>query len=119
MSSDRRKSGIPVFAESQRAEILEMLRAAGPAGVSKSELIFAKHWTQCAARIWELEHLGYKISHIQRPCDRFVRYVLESEPLQPTPSTNPDWYEHVHGPRPKPGHEGSNLPLFDTAVTSE
>jgi hypothetical protein len=110
----KQKGGPPPFAEPQRAEILEMLKVAGPAGVSKAELIFTKHWTQCAGRIFELEEMGYKIAHIQRPGDRFVRFILESEPLELKPHSNSDWYERTTGKPRMTGDRGnvSDLPLF-------
>jgi hypothetical protein len=104
--------GLPPFAESQRTEILEMLRAAGPAGVSKETLLFEKRWSQAAARIFELERQGFQIAHIQRDGEIYVRYVLESEPLQLKPLDNLDWYERTTG-KPRTSPEGvRDLPLF-------
>jgi hypothetical protein len=110
----KRQRGAPVFAESQRSEILEMLRAAGPIGGEKSELVFSKHWTQCAARIHELEQMGYKIALVQCPGDRLIRFVLESEPLALESVTVSDWYERVTG-KPRPPDDStivSELPPF-------
>jgi hypothetical protein len=114
LKARQQKIGPPAFAESQRAEILEMLKAAGPAGVSKAELIFTKHWTQCAARIFELERMGYKIAHVQRSGDRLVRFILESEPLELKPPNSSDSYERTTGKARTTGDPGSvpDLPLF-------
>jgi hypothetical protein len=89
--------GRPAFADSQRQKILELLRAAGPRGVSREELIFGYRWTQCGTRVFELEGMGYKIRHESRPRERLVFYVLESEPLkqQPIP-TGADCYGQEH-----------------------
>jgi hypothetical protein len=114
MNSNRRNV-TPPFAESQRAEILDMLRAAGPNGVSKAELIFTKRMSQCGARIFELEKIGYKIAHTQREGERYVRFVLESEPLTLHPLEEPDWYTRQTG-KPRAADAASELPLFDAAV---
>lgn len=108
-----RRRGSPSFAESQRSEILEMLRAAGPAGVSKAELIFTKHMSQCGARVFELEGMGYKIAHVQRDGEKYVWFVLESEPLDLKALDNSDWYTRATGkPRPASTESVSDLPLF-------
>jgi hypothetical protein len=75
--------GRPAFAESQRAEILRLLREAGPGGVARDFLIYTKHFTQCGARIFELQKMGYVICSKKRAGQRYVTYVLESEPLSP------------------------------------
>lgn len=94
--------GAPSFAATQRDKILELLRQAGPRGVSREDLIFRYRWTQAGARIFELEQMGFVIRHDSRPGQRFITYVLESEPLElkPLPS-GVDWYEQQTGkPRP-------------------
>jgi hypothetical protein len=108
-----RKHGIPPFTESQRAGILEMLRAAGPAGVSKETFLFEKRWSQAAARVWELEQQGFQIAHLQRDGETYVRYVLESEPLELRPTDGSDWYERITG-KPRTGNPDNvpDLPLF-------
>lgn len=59
--------------------------------------------------------MGYVIRHDSRPGERFVTYVLVSEPLEikPLPSGS-DWYEKKFGPRPsaKPQESAADLPLF-------
>jgi hypothetical protein len=91
-----------------------MLRAAGPAGVSKETFLFEKRWSQAAARIFELEQQGFQIAHVQRGGETYVRYVLESEPLELKSLDNSDWYERTTGkPRTKSNPENvSDLPLF-------
>jgi hypothetical protein len=81
VSADRVPRGRPAFAASQRGKILALLRAAGPHGVSREELIFRYRWTQCGSRVFELEAMGCKIRHESRRGQRLVFYVLESEPL--------------------------------------
>ena len=125
--------GVPAFAGGQREAILEMLRVAGPQGVSKEILLFEKHWSQAAARIFELEQQGYEIKHVQREGERYVRYVLESEPEHPKTlpvyqqkgldkrqgsfSNSPDWYERqTNQPRPASSPSVEDLPLFDLGV---
>lgn len=110
--------GRPGFAATQREEILGMLRAAGPSGISRAVLIFEKHFTQCGARIHELQQMGYVIRSEQREGERYVVYVLVSEPLElkPLPEFLPerssgDWYERQGKRRP------TGLPLFDLGST--
>jgi hypothetical protein len=110
MSSNIRNT-YPPFAESQRAEILDMLRAADPNAVSKAEPIFEKRRSQCGARVFELEKLGSQITHVQREGERYVRFVLESEPLGLQPSPEPDWYTRQTG-KPRSIDTASELPLF-------
>jgi len=114
MNTAKPKAALPPFAESQRAGILEMLRAAGTAGVSKETLLFEKRWSQAAARVWELEQQGFQIAHLQRDSETYVRYVLESEPLELKSPDNSDWYERTTGKPRAAGNPGqvSDLPLF-------
>jgi hypothetical protein len=84
-SASRCKSsqrGRPAFAASQREKILELLRAAGPRGVSREELIFRYRWTQCGTRVFELRGMGYVIRSEDRGGRYPTWYVLKSEPLQ-------------------------------------
>lgn len=119
MSGPRR--GAPGFAGDQRAEILRLLREAGPLGVSKESLIFEKHMTQCGARVWELERQGYGIRHEARDGDRYVTFILVSEPAdpKPLPTFKPkpaDWYERATGqsrPSTQPPDFG---PLFSSST---
>ena len=108
---------IPRFAESQRAEILKMLREAGSAGVSKETLLYERHYSQAAARIFELERQNFQIAHVQREGETYVRYVLQSEPLELKPPDGSDWYERTTGkPRATATPENvSDLPLFSGA----
>ena len=107
--------GVPGFASTQREKILALLRQAGPGGVSRESLIFEYRWTQCGARIDELQDMGYTIRHDSRHGERFVRYVLESEPLElkPLPSVS-DWYAEKFGARPTTTTPEltADLPLF-------
>jgi len=128
--NQQRGRGVPAFASGQREAILQMLRAAGLQGVSKETLLFEKHWSQAAARIWELEQQGFRIQHVQRDGQRYVTYVLDGEPEQPKPlptyqpkradkrqghfSASPDWYERRTGrPRPSSSPRVEDSPLFE------
>jgi hypothetical protein len=74
--------GRPAFAQTQRQEILELLRTAGPVGVSRAEFIFERHITQCGARVDELKREGYQIVSELRDSEKYVRYILLGEPLE-------------------------------------
>jgi hypothetical protein len=91
--TSRKKQGpsraCPVFGESQRNEILSMLRRAGPAGVSRAFLIFEKHFTQCGSRIFELQRMGCAIRSEDRGGRYPTWYLLESEPLELRPRQDP------------------------------
>jgi Helix-turn-helix domain len=100
-----------LFAETQRDEILRLLREAGTAGVSRAELIFKRRMTQCGVRIDELKHAGFAIRSEERENELYVRYVLDGEPPEPKPLPgDTDWYRHFVG-KPWP-RETDNLPLF-------
>lgn len=107
-------NGAPDFAGDQRAEILRLLREAGSSGVSKEFLIFSKHFTQCGARIFELERQGFNIRHESRPGERYVTFVLISEPNPPKllPSCRPqsegDWYAQETG-KPRPSAQAQDF----------
>lgn len=90
----KRADHAPPFSSRQRSAILELLRAAGPEGVSKAFLIFDKHYTQASARIFELEEKGYVIRHETRPGEKYVRFVLISEPatVPPSPEKSPSLF---------------------------
>jgi hypothetical protein len=112
--------GRPVFADSQRTEILELLREAGSVGVNRDFLIFTKHYTQCGARIHELQKMGYGIRSEMREGRRFVTYILVSEPAQPKPLPNfqkaqrelsRDWFVQTTG-RERPQPTSDYGPLF-------
>jgi hypothetical protein len=117
MSGPGPRRGRPDFAGDQRTEILRLLREAGPRGVSKEFLIFDMHMTQCGARVFELERMGYQIRHESRDGERYVTFVLVSEPAQPKPlptfkPKSGDWYEKTTG-KPRPATEPPDLgPLF-------
>lgn len=106
--------GRPAFAESQRARIFKLLREAGPAGISRAELIFQHHFTQCGARIFELQKMGFAVRSEVREGKRFVHYVLGSEPKQvkPFPSCKPKDRQDSCEQR------ATGLPLFDSAARS-
>lgn len=118
MSDKGSQHGAPEFAGDQRAEILRLLREAGPRGVSKAVLIFEKHFSQAASRVWELERQGYQIRHEARDGERYVTFVLVSEPAEPKslPTFKPksaDWYEKSTGkPRPSSTQSQDFGPLF-------
>lgn len=76
------------FAESQRYEILQLLREAGPVGVGRDFLIFTRHYTQCASRVNELKRQGYQIESELRSGDRYVTSVPRGEPEEPKPLRN-------------------------------
>ncbi len=117
MSTRVKRTGAPSFAPTQRDEVLRLLREAGPAGVRKAELIFDRHYTQCAARIFELQKAGYKICSEQRDGERYVTYVLESEPFhfEHPSSDSPDWYECQNGGKSPRGdsYESKRVPIGD------
>lgn len=111
--------GRPAFAETQRQEILRLLRGAGPAGVSRAELIFERHITQCGARVDELKRQGYVIASELREGERYVRYVLKGEPLQVRPlpdgsQKTGDWFAASTG-RERPKQTTAYGPLFAQA----
>lgn len=87
-----------------------MLRDAGPDGVSRSELIFGKHFTQCGTRVDELKRLGYVVESVQREGERYVRYVLKAEPETPHRPRTYKQHEFFEGRRK------TGLPLFDLDV---
>ena len=107
--------GRPAFADDQRSKMLDLLRVAGPQGVRRNALIFERRYTQFGTQIFELEQQGYVIRHESRSGERYVTYVLESEPLElkPLPAVA-DWYEREPGPRPseKTKLQTPGLPLF-------
>jgi len=116
MSANKIPRGRPSFASTQREEVLQMLRAAGRGGVSRYTLIYEKHISQCGARVDELKRVGYAIHSELRDGERYVRYVLDSEPLELNPlRAGGDSYEQKYGPRPsgKPQEQPyDDLPLF-------
>ena len=74
----------------QREYIADLLRQRG--SIPKLELITGtcgRLISQAAARIFELEKLGWKIEHRRTEGSRFVTYVLISEPSISEPSTEP------------------------------
>lgn len=104
----------PAFAETQRQEILRLLREAGPAGVSRAELIFERHITQCGARVDELKRQGYVIESELRDGEKYVHYVLKGEPLelQPLPEREQgDWFVKSTGHQ-RPKQTPTRGPLF-------
>jgi hypothetical protein len=132
----------PQSKDHQRDHILRLLREARDhgQGVNKALLLFQHRYTQCAARIFELEKQGYVIEHRSIPGERFVTFFLLSEPerekslpaylpkgpdhLQGSLANSPDWYEREHGQRPsshpwkKPFSKKrmAEMPLFDLAA---
>jgi hypothetical protein len=110
--------------------ILALLRQAGTAGVSRSDLIFQHRFAQCGTRIFELEQMGHQIHHELKTGQRYVTYYLESEatkekslptfqpkradPRHRTFANSPDWYEREAGkPRPAPRPIAEDLPQFN------
>jgi hypothetical protein len=103
--------GRPAFAEGQRGFVLRKLREAGERGVSRSEFIFTDHVTQCGARVGELKRQGFRIDSELRDGDRYVTYVLRSEPTEPKPlpsfrkkqrPLSGDWFKDATG-QDRPG----------------
>ena len=88
MSVSHTPRGRPVFADTQREKILELLREAGPQGVRREDLLYVYRWSQAGARIHELERMGYVIEHFLVPGERFVTYRLVSEPATEKPLPN-------------------------------
>jgi hypothetical protein len=107
------RRGRPEFADSQRDKILNLLRCAGGAGVSREDLIFNHRWTQAGTRIHELEKMGFAIKHISLSGQRFVRYVLVSEPEKITPLATFD-----RSVSDCCEQRATGLPLFDLVVKS-
>jgi hypothetical protein len=98
------RAGPPPHAPPQRDKILRLLREAKlrGQGVSRADLIFQHRYTQCAARIFELEKHGCVIEHRSILGERFVTYFLVSEPAKPAAEKD----------RP----QLTGLPLFDLTV---
>jgi hypothetical protein len=109
--------GRPAFADTQRQEVLEMLRTAGPEGVSRATFIFEKHITQCGARVDELKRQGHVLESEWREGEIYVRYFLKSEPRKLMPvAEGVDWYTHETG-KPRPAEQPTDLgPLFQTVT---
>ena len=108
---------LPAFASNQRDRILALLREAGPRGVSKEDLIFRHRFTQAAARVFELERMGFVIHHASRPGERLVVFVLVSEPLELKPPSA-GYEQKTGGPRAAVVQKDSttdDLPLFTEA----
>lgn len=107
---------VPAFADSQRDEILRLLREAKlrGEGVRRSDLIFAYRFTQCGARIHELERMGYRIENRQEQGQRYVTYFLLAEPerlnllptYQPKVFRESPYMQHVRAERKRA------MPLF-------
>jgi len=103
--------GRPEWASSEEEWILDLLRKAGSEGVSREYLIFTCRSTQCGRAIHQLEKRGHVIEHIKPAGEKYVRYVLRSEPLRENPISN-DWYFEKFGkPRPSPPQPDAG-PLF-------
>lgn len=121
MSDKPSQRGTPEFAGVQRAEILRLLREAGPQGVSKEFLIFDKRMTQCGARVFELERQGYGIRHEARDGDHYVTFILVSEPAEPKPLPTfkpkaTDWYERTTGQSRPTAQQPDLGPLFSSST---
>jgi hypothetical protein len=113
--------GRPAFAETQRDEILRLLREAGPVGVSRATLIFEHHFSQCGARVDELKSQGYVIESELREGAKYVRYILKGEPLDagPLPDRSQktgDWFVESTG-RERPKQMPDYGPLFARVAT--
>lgn len=105
--------GVPAFAGGQREETLRILRDAGPRGVSKEFFLYEKHWSQVAARIFELEAAGHCIKHVLLDGERYVRYILvEPEHERPLPNS-PASAPVPSKPAPSWSRPASNLSLFN------
>jgi hypothetical protein len=132
IKSSRR--GAPSHASEQRNDVLRLLREARVRGqgLRKEDAIFQYRITQVAARVHELERMGYVIRHELEPGARFVTYFLVSEPEQEKPfptyqpkgpdkrqqdfSASPDWFERQKNqPRPSSSPNAGDLPLFEGA----
>jgi len=93
----------PAFADTQVADVLRLLQEAKARGqgVRKADLLYEHHYSQAAARIHELEKLGYVIRHETEPGQRYVTYFLEREPdVAPNPSVKTQVQEPVQGTFP-------------------
>jgi hypothetical protein len=111
--------------------ILTLLREAKlrGEGVDRAHLLSECRYTQCAARIFELEQQGYVIRHETRSGQRYVTYFLVSEPAEEKPlpayrskgpderqgtfSNSPDWYERQTGRNRPDGSAPILEPLFE------
>jgi len=109
-----REPVVPAHQNSIREKIYQMLVEAGPLGVSKEALIFEQGWSQCAARVFELNRTvskqGKRIRSEYRPGERYVWFILEA-----IPQTG-DRYADSFGPRPSGEKRATGLPLFDQTV---
>ena len=95
-----------------------MLREADGRGVSREYLIFTCKLTQCGRAINSLEKRGYVIEHVKFKGERYVRYILQSEPLEPkslaTSQRKPSDYEkHTRQ------LEAQAMPLFTGAESQQ
>ena len=116
MSANKIPRGRPAFVETQCDEVRDALVAAGKDGVSRATCIFEMHITQVGARVDELKRMGYAIHSESRESERYVRYVLDGDPVELRPlQQGADWYEARFGPRPSekpPKEDVDDLPLF-------
>ena len=113
------KSGPPAKAAKQRLRVLQLLRQT-PEGISKEAFqtpteLGGYGISQVGARIHELEKAGFVFEH--RPPrkdsgERFVRYFLLSEPIEP--GRAPRSPEHQPGRKP-PTADSAQSGLFETS----
>ncbi len=96
----------PTRAPAQRARILQLLRARGPAGATNREL--NEIGFRYGARIWELRRQGFDIETIAKGQACF-RFVLRAEPAESKRVPTGDWYVEKTG-RPRPTGQPERLP---------
>jgi hypothetical protein len=113
--------GRPKWASSEEERILDLLRKAAAEGVSREYLTFTCQSTQCGRAINSLEKRGCVIEHAKFKSEKFVRYILRSEPLEVKPlpdfprrKSKRDWFVDATG-KERPSAETVNLPLFEHA----
>ena len=126
---------VPAHSAVQRDRVLRLLYEAKSRGqgLRKEDAIFTFRLSQVAARIHELERMGYVIRHESEPGQRFVTFFLVGEPEceKPLPTyqprgadprqaslaNSPDWYVRTTGQeRPAPGPADPG-PLFQQGDT--
>ena len=86
-------------------KIESILEKAGAAGVHKGYFVYTLHWSQIAARITEMNQLGWRIRSETLPQKEWIngirtQYHLDGKPLEVGPGE--DWYVKLKG-KPRPG----------------
>lgn len=99
----------------QRVE--SILEKAGTEGVHRAHFLYDLHWSQIAARVSEMNDLGWVIESVHLPKHEWrngieTKYILRSKPLQ----AGEDWYTHKTGKPRAPLAQPDPYSLFGTAI---